>query len=85
MASRRVAEGIWEVVSSMTAVNIYTYVPIATPESYQIDTTNVLFILSGAFVGLDTVVKRRIAKGVSGLKPSNHISNDPVNWVWGFT
>lgn len=32
---------------------------------YQIDTSNVLFILSGAFVGLDTVIKRRVAKGVS--------------------
>ncbi len=32
---------------------------------YQIDTSNVLFILSGAFVGLDAVIKRRVAKGVS--------------------
>ena len=32
---------------------------------YQIDTSNVLFILSGAFVGLDNVIKRRVAKGVS--------------------
>jgi len=31
----------------------------------QIDTSNVLFILSGAFVGLDSVIKRRVAKGVS--------------------
>ncbi|CAG7846619.1 ATP-dependent Clp protease ATP-binding subunit ClpX {ECO:0000255/HAMAP-Rule:MF_00175} [Serendipita indica DSM 11827] len=38
-----------------------------TPESYQIDTSNVLFILSGAFVGLDTIVKRRIAKGSIGF------------------
>lgn len=35
------------------------------PESYQVDTSNVLFILSGAFVGLDKIVKRRITKGVS--------------------
>lgn len=34
---------------------------------YQIDTSNVLFILSGAFVGLDAVIKRRVAKGVSGI------------------
>jgi ATP-dependent Clp protease ATP-binding subunit ClpX len=32
---------------------------------YQIDTSNVLFMLSGAFVGLDNVIKRRVAKGVS--------------------
>jgi len=31
---------------------------------YQIDTSNVLFILSGAFVGLDSIIKRRVAKGV---------------------
>ena len=37
----------------------------AKPDMYQIDTSNVLFILSGAFVGLDTVIKRRVAKGVS--------------------
>ena len=37
----------------------------ARVESYSIDTSNVLFILSGAFVGLDTVIKRRVAKGVS--------------------
>src|ERR1700760_711250 len=33
-------------------------------ETYQVDTSNVLFILSGAFVGLDKAVKKRIAKGV---------------------
>jgi ATP-dependent protease Clp ATPase subunit len=32
---------------------------------YQIDTSNVLFILSGAFVGLDNIIKRRVAKGAS--------------------
>ncbi|KII95809.1 hypothetical protein PLICRDRAFT_230172 [Plicaturopsis crispa FD-325 SS-3] len=37
------------------------------PESYNIDTSNVLFILSGAFVGLDTVVKRRVTKGSIGF------------------
>ena len=36
----------------------------AKPDMYQIDTSNVLFILSGAFVGLDNVIKRRVAKGV---------------------
>lgn len=38
---------------------------LAKPDMYQIDTSNVLFILSGAFVGLDNVIKRRVAKGVS--------------------
>lgn len=34
-------------------------------ETYQVDTTDVLFIVSGAFVGLDKIVKSRVAKGVS--------------------
>ncbi|KAG8759043.1 hypothetical protein FRC14_006875 [Serendipita sp. 396] len=36
-------------------------------ETFQVDTSNILFILSGAFVGLDHVVKRRIAKGSIGF------------------
>ncbi|KIJ19981.1 hypothetical protein PAXINDRAFT_174520 [Paxillus involutus ATCC 200175] len=41
--------------------------PPPRSETYNIDTSNVLFILSGAFVGLDTVVKRRVAKGSIGF------------------
>ncbi|KAK7695422.1 hypothetical protein QCA50_000058 [Cerrena zonata] len=37
------------------------------PDSYSIDTSNVLFILSGAFVGLDTIIKRRVSKGSIGF------------------
>lgn len=37
------------------------------PDTYYIDTSNVLFILSGAFVGLDNIVKRRVAKGSIGF------------------
>ncbi|KAG1780262.1 P-loop containing nucleoside triphosphate hydrolase protein [Suillus placidus] len=37
------------------------------PDTYHIDTSNVLFILSGAFVGLDTIVKRRVSKGSIGF------------------
>ncbi|KIM45883.1 hypothetical protein M413DRAFT_425462 [Hebeloma cylindrosporum] len=42
---------------------------IATPKAdvYHIDTSNVLFILSGAFVGLDQIIKQRIAKGSIGF------------------
>ncbi|KAI6004070.1 P-loop containing nucleoside triphosphate hydrolase protein [Pisolithus albus] len=39
----------------------------ARPETYNIDTSNILFIFSGAFVGLDAVVKRRMAKGSIGF------------------
>lgn len=31
----------------------------------MIDTTNILFVLSGAFVGLESMVNRRLGKGVS--------------------
>ncbi|KAF9475940.1 ClpX, ATPase regulatory subunit [Pholiota conissans] len=37
------------------------------PDVYHIDTSNVLFILSGAFVGLENIVKQRIAKGSIGF------------------
>ncbi|KAI0796624.1 ClpX ATPase regulatory subunit [Abortiporus biennis] len=37
------------------------------PDSYSIDTSNVLFIVSGAFVGLDSIIKRRVAKGSIGF------------------
>ncbi|KAF5387836.1 hypothetical protein D9615_000149 [Tricholomella constricta] len=39
----------------------------AKPDMYHIDTSNVLFILSGAFVGLDNVIKQRVAKGSIGF------------------
>ncbi|EPS93553.1 ClpX ATPase regulatory subunit [Fomitopsis schrenkii] len=37
------------------------------PDTCTIDTSNVLFILSGAFVGLDSVIKRRVQKGSIGF------------------
>ncbi|CCM01722.1 uncharacterized protein FIBRA_03787 [Fibroporia radiculosa] len=37
------------------------------PEAYSIDTSNVLFILSGAFVGLENIIKRRVVKGSIGF------------------
>lgn len=37
----------------------------ARPDVVTIDTSNVLFILSGAFVGLDSVIRKRVVKGVS--------------------
>ena len=46
------------------------------PETYQVDTSNVLFILSGAFVGLDKLVKRRITKGVSERRTLPGETND---------
>src|ERR671917_559729 len=37
-------------------------------EFFQIDTTNVLFIVGGAFVGLDKVIERRVGKKTLGFK-----------------
>ncbi|KAH7332702.1 P-loop containing nucleoside triphosphate hydrolase protein [Rhizoctonia solani] len=36
-------------------------------ETYQVDTSNVLFILSGAFVGLDKIILNRMTKGSIGF------------------
>src|SRR5690625_5877126 len=36
-------------------------------EFIQIDTTNVLFIVGGAFDGIDEIIKRRIGKKVIGF------------------
>ncbi|KAI8873093.1 ClpX, ATPase regulatory subunit, partial [Ramicandelaber brevisporus] len=42
---------------------------VSTPKGdvYQIDTTNILFIVSGAFVDLDKIIMERIAKGSIGF------------------
>ncbi|RSH89620.1 hypothetical protein EHS25_002171 [Saitozyma podzolica] len=36
-------------------------------ETFVIDTTNILFVLSGAFVGLESIVNQRIGKGSIGF------------------
>ncbi|KAG7097212.1 hypothetical protein E1B28_004583 [Marasmius oreades] len=40
------------------------------PDVYHIDTSNVLFILSGAFVGLEDIIKQRISKASIGFSSS---------------
>ena len=37
-------------------------------EFYQIDTTNILFLCGGAFVGLDKIIERRIGKKTLGFR-----------------
>jgi ATP-dependent Clp protease ATP-binding subunit ClpX len=37
-------------------------------EFYQIDTTNILFICGGAFVGLDRIIERRVGKKSLGFR-----------------
>ncbi|KAI8333661.1 P-loop containing nucleoside triphosphate hydrolase protein [Chlamydoabsidia padenii] len=50
----------------------------AKGESYSVDTSNILFILSGAFIGLDKTVKDRIAKGSIGFDAVIQSANDDV-------
>lgn len=33
-------------------------------ETYSVDTSNILFILSGAFIGLEKIIGDRLSKGV---------------------
>jgi ATP-dependent protease Clp ATPase subunit len=48
----------------------------AKSDVYSIDTTNVLFILSGAFVGLEDIIKQRVAKGVGLLNSIGRFPSD---------
>ncbi|KAF7726254.1 ubiquitin-specific protease doa4 [Apophysomyces ossiformis] len=55
-------------------------------EGYAVDTSNILFILSGAFVGLEKIVKDRLAKGSIGFaadlrEPENEHSIESTNWL----
>ena len=46
-------------------------------EFYQIDTTNILFICGGAFVGLDKIIERRVGKKTLGFRTDGK-SGGPV-------
>jgi ATP-dependent Clp protease ATP-binding subunit ClpX len=46
-------------------------------EFYQIDTTNILFICGGAFVGLDKIIERRVGKKTLGFRTEGK-SGSPV-------
>ncbi|KNZ80046.1 ATP-dependent Clp protease ATP-binding subunit ClpX, partial [Termitomyces sp. J132] len=41
--------------------------PPSKSETYHIDTSNILFILSGAFVGLEAIIKQRVSKSSIGF------------------
>ena len=43
-------------------------------ELIQIDTTNILFILGGAFDGIDEVIKRRLGEKVIDLQVMKRIN-----------
>ena len=46
-------------------------------EFYQIDTTNILFICGGAFVGLDKIIERRIGKKSLGFRTEGRRPSRP--------
>ena len=51
-------------------------------EFLQVDTTNILFICGGAFVGLDEIVRRRIGKNLLGFDQkavAESAATDPVH------
>jgi ATP-dependent Clp protease ATP-binding subunit ClpX len=48
-------------------------------EYIRVDTTNILFICGGAFVGLDRVIQRRLGSRVLGFSTSNAVSG-PVRF-----
>lgn len=50
-------------------------------ETFIVDTSNILFILSGAFVGLDKIINTRIGKGVSLTRNSSK-SDRAVDGFW---
>ena len=52
--------------------------PGHNPERIDIDTKNILFIVGGAFVGLDEVVKQRIGKNKIGFNDEKYAKID--NW-----
>ncbi|HET7294061.1 MAG TPA: ATP-dependent Clp protease ATP-binding subunit ClpX [Vicinamibacteria bacterium] len=47
-------------------------------EFYQIDTTNILFICGGAFVGLDKVIERRVGKKTLGFATDSKAPQSPA-------
>ncbi len=51
-------------MSQATSIS-WELTPANKGDTYVVDTSNILFILSGAFVGLDPIIQRRLGKGVS--------------------
>ncbi|GJJ07443.1 hypothetical protein Clacol_001645 [Clathrus columnatus] len=72
------------VSSSETRRNRTTLPSGPSHDLYQIDTSNILFIFSGAFVGLENVVQQRLAKGSIGFT-ANLIDNNRTPHIPFFT
>ena len=48
-------------------------------EFIQVDTSNILFICGGAFVGLDKMVRRRVGKHILGFRQMEEENKKPVS------
>lgn len=45
-----------------------------------VDTTNILFVVGGTFVGLEDIIKKRLGKNVIGFNSSDEIKTDNKEW-----
>ena len=50
-------------------------------EFYQIDTTNILFVCGGAFVGLDKVIERRVGRKSLGYSANIPPKGSKRSWI----
>jgi len=53
----------------------------SAPGIHSVDTTNILFICGGAFVGLDKVVSRRVGKKSLGFRSGNENEKETPSTV----
>ncbi|KAK7470925.1 ATP-binding protein [Stygiomarasmius scandens] len=45
--------------------------PVAKSDTHHIDTSNILFVVSGAFVGLEGIIRQRVSKAAMGFSTSS--------------
>ena len=57
-----VQQALLKILEGTTASVLHVDLNIQNQELIQIDTTNILFILGGAFDGIDEVIKRRLGE-----------------------
>ena len=64
-----------------TVVKISTNGSKRMDDFIEFDTKDVLFIVGGAFVGLDKIVNKKIKKGSIGFNQKVHSKTTDVNWL----